>query len=128
MAAAQKHAHRVLTFLPLQYEIRGNSWVWGETLACDGEAALLFVEPFTLESPGEMYLRAIKIARNLRKTNKKKPYWISFNMIPLLCGMYGGGGKKGTVTRYRGGLEQKALGVRVKADPFLARARTLSRD
>lgn len=70
MAAAQKHAHRVLTFLPLQYEIRGNSWVWGETLACDGEAALLFVEPFILESPGEMYLRAIKIARNLRKTKK----------------------------------------------------------
>lgn len=56
---------------------------------------MLFVEPFILESPGEMYLRAIKIARNLRKTNKKKPYWISFNMIPLLCGINVGLGRRG---------------------------------
>lgn len=94
MAAAQKHARRVLTFLPLQYEIMGNPWVWGEALACGGKAALLFTDPFTLESRGEMYLRAIKIARNLIKTTKK-PYWISFTTIPLLCGVYGGGEKGG---------------------------------
>lgn len=51
MAAAQKHARRVLTFLPLQYEIMGNSWVWGEALACDGKAVLLFTDlsPWNLE-------------------------------------------------------------------------------
>lgn len=70
----------------------GNSWVWGEVLACDGEAALLFTDPFTSESPGEMHVQAIKIARNLVKTKKALLDFLHRDSPVVWCTV---GGKRG---------------------------------